>query len=220
MTEDGGAVVVVLLSAGEAEALTERIRRAGDDLASLLAEAHDREAWRALGYPSWSAYVAARFTFERRQSYNLVTQGRAMRLLAAEAGKPVVVTIRQAQRIASDPNVVSRVRQLLDSGMEPEAALREATKARPATKVPERRARRVVPSLHGWLRSLREHRERIDVAFESAADDALAYLSHEERREFERAVADLTDFCERWGARLSAPRPAAVVVGEDGEGSW
>lgn len=51
--------VVADCSPDEARQLTERIRSAADTLCQLLAEAHDRGAWRALGYDSFNAYVSS-----------------------------------------------------------------------------------------------------------------------------------------------------------------
>lgn len=76
--------------------VTKRIRKAGEDFGALLLEAHEGEAWRQLGYGSWSAYVDAEFEFSRRHSYRLLTQGRVNKQLA-DAGSGVRVSEREAR---------------------------------------------------------------------------------------------------------------------------
>lgn len=73
----------VILSKTQAAALTERIRRAGEDFGTLLLEAHDGEAWRVLGYATWQDYVAGEFTFTRARSYQLLNQAKVTRLVGA-----------------------------------------------------------------------------------------------------------------------------------------
>lgn len=57
--------VVVLLSEGEAQRLTKRIKLVASDvldkwfkLQNLVEEAKNKSAWSVLGYPSWTAYLA------------------------------------------------------------------------------------------------------------------------------------------------------------------
>ena len=56
---EGGELVAphITLGCDEAHALTERIRGGLGEVSLLLLEAHDRQAWRVLGYPSWAKYV-------------------------------------------------------------------------------------------------------------------------------------------------------------------
>lgn len=75
-----------LLTREEAFALTSRIKLHAEALWALLLEAHDRQAWHALGYRSWSAYVGGEFDMTRARSYQLLDQGRAIRAIEQAAG--------------------------------------------------------------------------------------------------------------------------------------
>lgn len=96
------APVPALTKAG-ARKLTARIADAVGELWSLLAEAHDREAWRVLGYDSWAAYVDAEFDISRGQSYRLLDQARVTLALEAAVGEPVTVSGRQAAVLKDAP---------------------------------------------------------------------------------------------------------------------
>lgn len=76
-----GSTSIVLLAETEARALTERIRQSTHELSGLLLQAHEGEAWRALGYESWTAYIDGEFDFNRSRSYQLLDHGRVLRLL-------------------------------------------------------------------------------------------------------------------------------------------
>lgn len=67
---------IVLLTKNQARKITARIQTATENLAALLLEAHDGEAWRAEGFDSWTSYVEARFTFGRSRSYQLLAVAR------------------------------------------------------------------------------------------------------------------------------------------------
>jgi hypothetical protein len=69
-------VDVAQMTKAEAEKLTSRINRDGYRLGELLLQAHDGRAWAALGYRSWSAYIATEFTFSRATSYRLLAAER------------------------------------------------------------------------------------------------------------------------------------------------
>lgn len=101
--------------------------------------------------------------------------------------------------------------EVVDAGPVTARAVQAAVDRRQPLK--QAKARRGLPSLHSWLGTLREYRERIDEELDRVGDDALAYLSSEERREFERTVAALHDWCERWSVRLT--ERVRVVVDEE-----
>lgn len=50
-----------MITEEEARDLTDRIRAGIDDVWDLVVEAHERNAWKALGYPNWDAYHEAEF---------------------------------------------------------------------------------------------------------------------------------------------------------------
>jgi hypothetical protein len=73
----------------DARDLTERIRAAActaNRVCSLLVEAHERRAWSALGYLTWSDYIRAEFRLSRSRSYELLDHGRVLRELEAATG--------------------------------------------------------------------------------------------------------------------------------------
>jgi hypothetical protein len=120
-------MTAVMLSNEGARALTERIRVATTELAKLLAEAHDGEAWRALGYTSWSAYIDGEFDFNRRRSYQLLHQAKTIEVLSEAAGEAVAVTEREARSIAGRlPETAERVAAAVGAGHEPSEAVKRA----------------------------------------------------------------------------------------------
>jgi hypothetical protein len=97
--------LVRVMDEAEARELTNRIRDAADALWSLLAEAHQRQAWRALGYSRWEDYVRAEFNMARSTSYQILDQAGVIRaieaaIVSADADTPppaIVVTEAQAR---------------------------------------------------------------------------------------------------------------------------
>lgn len=81
--------IVTAITPDEARSLTDRIRAAAEHLHSLLLEAHEREAWRALGYPTWRAYATAEFGMSQSHAYRLLDHGRVVRALEQAAGSPI-----------------------------------------------------------------------------------------------------------------------------------
>lgn len=92
-----------LCTRAEAQKLTDLIRHHADALWTLLLEAHDRQAWRALGYGSFGDYVMTEFDMSRRHAYRVLDQGRVIRELEAASGvthgSQVEVTEREARDI-------------------------------------------------------------------------------------------------------------------------
>ncbi len=94
--------VVEPLDQAAARELTERIRRTADRLWELLSEAHERQAWRVLGYRTWKAYIENEFSMTERRSYQLLDQALVIRELETVAGLnrgSVPITERQAREI-------------------------------------------------------------------------------------------------------------------------
>lgn len=175
---------VVLMDAKEANNETASLKRALRKAAGAveaikvrLVEAESREIWKPLGYRSMGAYIAGEFGMSRSNAYRTLDVMHAT--LQLEAPKTV------PQRDSSPPSQ------------------REA--ARIVAPLKQKRARRGPPSIAGWLQGVRDGMDRIDGAFEVADDDALAYLSHEDRRAFERTVTKAAEWAEAWADRLSAP---------------
>jgi hypothetical protein len=77
---------VSALTRGQARHLTDEIKTKGLEFSVLLVQAHDRKAWCALGYASWSNYVRLEFDLSRSRSYELLDHGRVLLALAGAAG--------------------------------------------------------------------------------------------------------------------------------------
>lgn len=72
---------LTLCTVEEARELTARIASSASELWSLLLEAHDRKAWKALGYETWDAYVTTEFRMDRSYAFRLLNQGRVIAAL-------------------------------------------------------------------------------------------------------------------------------------------
>jgi len=138
---------VIVFGESEARSITERIRTAADELGTLLLEAHEREAWRVLGYETWGAYVDGEFDFKQRRSYQLMNEAKINRALPAGERR---VTAREAQD-------VQRVAQSLGDSEAVRAAVAEV-RAHPKPgggkrrgyQAPEDKARGLAETLEEW----------------------------------------------------------------------
>lgn len=86
---DSVTVATGPMSRHDAIVLTEQIRRTQNDWCRLVYEAHEREAWRAMGYPTWGAYVEAELPINRSRSYQLLKRAR----VALAAGLDLSTTV-------------------------------------------------------------------------------------------------------------------------------
>lgn len=109
--------IVGACSAGEARDLTERIKQHAETLWALLLEAHDRQAWKALGYSRWEDYVRTEFDMARSYSYQVLDQGRVIReLRAVSANADITVTEKEARDIKPHLEAVTDdIRQRVDT---------------------------------------------------------------------------------------------------------
>ena len=73
------------LDPDKARVLTNQIKAGLHQTSVLLLEAHDKKAWLALGYGSWSRYVRTEFGMSRSRSYELLEHGRVIESLALAA---------------------------------------------------------------------------------------------------------------------------------------
>lgn len=116
----------------EAQAITDRIRNAVDSLGALVEKAHDRRAWKALGYKTWEAYVSAEFGFTRQRSYQLLDQGRVAKALGEAAGdlsNAFDISARDAAAVKGDlPAVSAAIKERIEAGEEPKAAVEDVVK--------------------------------------------------------------------------------------------
>lgn len=64
------------LGEADAAALTERVREGAERTWALLVEAHDGEAWAALGHASWDDYVTGEFDPAASPAHRLLDRAR------------------------------------------------------------------------------------------------------------------------------------------------
>lgn len=110
----------------EARAHTDTIKRKAEALWSLLLVAHDRKAWKALGYANWGAYIDSEFDMHRSRSYHLLDQGRVIKAIEeaarmstdvdiSEPEQPIVLHISEAAARDIKPvidQVTERIREV------------------------------------------------------------------------------------------------------------
>lgn len=122
------------LTQDAARALTDRIRGAADQLWSLLLEAHESKAWKALGYTSWESYIGAEFDMSRRRSYQIIDQAKVIGALREAAGglcTKVHISEREARDIKPHlSEVTEEIRERVEQGEDPAQATYEVIEAK------------------------------------------------------------------------------------------
>lgn len=201
-------MTVVLMSRPEAEAITKDILDANEAAWALVYRAYQGEAWRAMGYKSWAAYVDAELQISRGHSYQLLNQAKQQEKLTAAAPEAGQINNWQARTMRKDPEAVIAA---VKSG----ASIGEAVEVVRAAAPVKKHARQGPRGLDGECERIARGMETLNEQFELAGDDALDYLDFETRRTFERTVDRMTDFCATWGERLQ--RPANPRAADDGE---
>lgn len=131
-----------------ARSITERIRKAGEDLGALIVEAHDGCVWESLGYASWSDYVAGEFDFSRRRSYQLLEQGRINKRLA-DAGSTVRVTEREARDVNRGTQPAEIEQQVIER-----RAVPKPSRKHKGFQAPTDRVRDYVDQFQAWYESM------------------------------------------------------------------
>jgi len=131
------------LNKREAQELTTRIKATANGLWMLVSEAHDRQAWRALGFESWKAYAVTELEMSESRSFQLIDTGRVMKAIGEvvnpEALDIVTVTARETQKVKPHLSTFkTTVRDLVKDGMDAGEAVRVAIQALPT---PEKRHR-------------------------------------------------------------------------------
>lgn len=127
--------IVAELTPAEARALTDHIKLTADQLWRLLLQAHERRAWFALGYQSWSNYIQVEFDMTRSYSYRLLDQGRVIRAIEQASGVSPTGDI-VSERVARDLKpqltmVTSDIAERIEAGEDPAAAVADViSKAR------------------------------------------------------------------------------------------
>lgn len=178
------------LTRGEAEALTYEIRNNANRLWMLVSVAHDRKAWRALGYESWKDYVAAELRITEARSFQLVDTGRVMLAIAEAAGvDPGSIDPVTARNVAKVKHNIPRLQRAIRTAMSDAAERREFVELNDV--------------IHDAVRDLREQlvdTKTVTVTHTTAAIacpvcDGHGYLGTG------RKARDLADRAARWIAR-------------------
>lgn len=118
-------------SAQEARALTDQIKGSVERTWGLLIAAYERQAWKALDYTSWHAYVTAEFGISRSRSYQLIDQATVVREIQAAADVSTPVDISEA--VARD--VKPHLEQVAEQVHEAVAHVDEPDRAEVAAQV-------------------------------------------------------------------------------------
>lgn len=134
-----------MLSEEEARSLTTTIQHLEVQAWFLLSEAHDRQAWAALGYDSWKEYVTAELQMSEARSYQLLDQAKVMRAIASVDGVDSnaleAPTARVVQKVKDDLQGVRRVvKQALKNDSPIDDALRNLAARRAKTQAEGRKA--------------------------------------------------------------------------------
>lgn len=136
--------IIAACSADEARDLTDRIKSHAESLWSLLLEAHDRQAWRALGYGSWRDYAQTEFGMSQAHAYRLLDQGRVIREIEAASGVSPNGEISEAAARDLKPHldeIAAQIRGRVDSGEDPQHAVAEVVQTTRQREVAEREQR-------------------------------------------------------------------------------
>lgn len=185
--------VVVLMDRDEAEKITAKIKSYAGVLYQLLGEAHDRQAWRALGYASWRAYVAAEFDMGKSHAYRLVSQARIVAELEDAAGIAEVSPMGDSQPLVTE----REARDLAPHIEQAKAEVADAVADLPADDTAERtrRTAEVVTNLRDRITKAQARKTVDDEAAAYAADmnaRSAANPNPERSRRLEAGLAAIT----------------------------
>lgn len=113
-------------SEGRAREITEAIRSAATATFLLLAQAHQHNAHRALGYETWADYVQTEFDMSTQRSYQLLDLSRVIDKITdvVPEGTAVRLTEAQARDIKRElPQVTESIRSAVEGGQDPDEAV-------------------------------------------------------------------------------------------------
>ncbi len=165
----------------------QRHAETGERVLALLREADEHEAWKALGYQSMARYIAEEFGYSRSNAYNIIDQYESAKRIGA------------ADKVSSTGQLPTQ-REAIQERQD--VTIREEIKGAPRLG---KRSRQGPRGLIGVLDTFERSIENVNAAFEDAGDDALAYMSFDERRSFERTITHLFEFSTEWAERLAQP---------------
>jgi hypothetical protein len=122
----------------DATALTHRLRTAVEGLRDLLVEAHDRKAWKAMGYATWEAYVKGEIGLSRPRSYQILDEVRvigAVRDATGDLSNALDISVRDAAAVKDDlPAVTGEIKERIEAGEDPKKAVNETIATKKAEK--------------------------------------------------------------------------------------
>jgi hypothetical protein len=218
------------LSITEARDLTDRINATAGELCLLLVEAHDREAWRVLGYTSWREYATAELQVSQARAYQILDHGRITLALAgavADEGDgdfstKVEITERAAREIKPIlPEVVEEVKARVSKGADPVKAVRDVVQeAREIVGKPEPEPDHT-PDMLAELEAAHRELEQLRGEVESLTNDdrageirrlsAKCAQLNANNMGLQRTIAELRAQTERQGKTLTKVRKALGV---------
>lgn len=103
---------VTLMSESEARELTNSIQSTAIATCVLLQRAHDRQAYKSLGYKTWAEYIDKEFKFSRARSYQLLSQGNVINEISQASGSEVYLTEKEANQIKKElPYITERIKE-------------------------------------------------------------------------------------------------------------
>lgn len=182
----------------EAKELTDRIRKGVDEVWSLLLEAHERKAWKVLGYDTWKAYVEHEFGMTKQRSYQLLDHGRlveAIREATGEKSNTFDLSARDVAAMKGDvPAVTAEIKARVDAGEKPQKAAADVIAERRAAKAKADRAREETaaqfsPAVQARHARTEEYREQADRTRDETASQLEALRAEiEEKDEYIAAL--------------------------------
>ena len=110
--DETGAVIVEeeILSEEAAQELTATIKSTATATFVLLQQAHEKKAWKALGYSTWTDYIENEFEFSRVRSYQLLSQAKTVKEITDAAGTEMYLTEKEARLIKKElPKITARI---------------------------------------------------------------------------------------------------------------
>lgn len=135
------------LSPADARALTDRIRSTAEQFAGLLREAYERRAWEALGYSSWREYATTELSISQSRAYQLLDHAKVIAAVQEAAGgisTMVEIGERDARRLKPHlEEVTEEIRERVESGEEPKAAVAAVVDTKREERQAERREKEV-----------------------------------------------------------------------------
>ena len=221
------------ITAAEARDLTTRINAASGELLALLKEAHDRQAWTALGYSSWREYTAAEFNMSRSYAYRLLDQAQVLAELQeavspmgdTSASPKVEISERQARAIKPIlPAVVEEIREKVAAGADPVTttyAVIEAKRAeaKPSTVVEISTLAEKAgnddhdgPDLAELVDELQAENARLTALIEAAEQDDLKAEAIKWRRCYENAQRQQSEAMDRARREQKEAKRLATIL--------